>query len=98
LFSLAAIVSFVLSGVAPFGESDSKVILARALSGDVDVSRFAPEIGEWLRRGLAPQVEDRFTDADEMQEAWRTAAGAALERERHVPWWKRLFETVDSGQ
>ena len=33
-----------------------------------------------------------------MQDMWRSAAGAALERERRVPWWKRLFgaEGVDS--
>jgi serine/threonine protein kinase len=97
-FSLAAIVAFVLSGVAPFGESDSKVILARELKGDVDVSRFAPEVGEWLMRGLAPEVDKRFADASEMQEAWRLAAGAALERERHVPWWKRLFGSEDAAR
>ena len=26
-----------------------------------------------------------------MQAMWRTAAGAVLERERRIPWWKRLF-------
>ena len=66
-------------------------ILARSLAGQFDPSSYAPEIATWLQRGLAPQAEDRFADAAEMQEQWRTAAGAVLERERRVPWWKRIF-------
>ena len=90
-FSLAAIAAFVLTGTPPYGESDSKVILARELAGELDVSRYAPEIAEWLQRGLAPAAEDRFPDAAAMQEQWRTAPGAVLERERRIPWWKRIF-------
>jgi serine/threonine-protein kinase len=90
-FSLAAIAAYVLTGAPPFGESDSKVILARELAGQLDTSRYAPEIAEWLQRGLAPASEDRFPDATAMQEQWRIAAGAVLERERRVPWWKRIF-------
>ncbi|MEO7457439.1 MAG: serine/threonine-protein kinase [Gemmatimonadaceae bacterium] len=97
-FSLAAIVAYALTGAPPFGDSDSKIILARELTGTLDVSRFAPEIGEWLQRGLAPRPEDRFVDAAEMQEMWRTAAGAVLERERRVPWWKRIFGGEDGGE
>ncbi len=90
-FSLAAIVAFVLGGVPPFGEADTKTILARELSGQLDVSSYAPEIGAWLQRGLAADPDSRFTDAATMQEAWREAAGVVLERERRVPWWRRLF-------
>ena len=90
-FSLAAIAAYVLTGAPPFGESDSKIILARTLAGQLDVAGYAPEIAAWLQRGLAPLAEDRFADATEMQEQWRTAAGAVLERERRVPWWKRIF-------
>ena len=94
-FSLAAIVAYALTGKPPFGESDSKIILARELAGTLDVSPFAPEIGEWLQRGLAADQDQRFPDASEMQEAWRTAAGAVLERERRLPWWKRIFGTEE---
>ena len=97
-FSLAAIAVFVLSGAPPFGESESKVILARALAGDLDVSRYAPEIAEWLQRGLAPVAEDRFPDAAAMQEQWRVAAGAVLERERRIPWWKRIFGSEEGTE
>jgi serine/threonine protein kinase len=90
-FSLAAIAAFVLTGSPPFGDSDSEVILARTLAGQFDLSGFAPEIAAWLQRGLAPLASDRFADATEMQEQWRIAAGAVLERERRVPWWKRIF-------
>ena len=90
-FSLAAIVAFVLSGAPPFGEADSKTILARELADQLDVSGYAPEVGTWLQRSLASDPEARFGDATAMQEAWRVAAGAVLERERRAPWWRRLF-------
>ena len=90
-FSLAAIAAYALTGSPPFGDTDGKIILARELAGQLDVSAFAPEIAAWLQRGLAPLAEDRFPDANAMQEQWRTAAGAVLERERRVPWWKRIF-------
>jgi serine/threonine-protein kinase len=96
-FSIAAIVAYVLTGAPPFGESDSRQILARELAGQLDVTPYAPEIGDWLRRGLSPDPEARFADAAEMQEEWRTAAGNVLERERRVPWWRRLFGGEEGG-
>jgi serine/threonine-protein kinase len=97
-FSLAAIAAFVLSGAPPFGEADSKTILARELGGQLDVADYAPEIGAWLARGLAADPEARFTDATSMQEAWRVSAGAVLERERRVPWWRRLFGSEEGSE
>src|SRR5947209_18959646 len=52
-FSVAAIVAFVMTGAPPFGERDSATILAREMRGDVDLSTYAPEIADWLRRGLS---------------------------------------------
>ena len=92
---MAAIVAFVLTGKAPFGDADSKTILARELMGQIDVTGYAPEIAAWIRRGLAPNPEARFPDAAVMQEAWREAAGVVLERERRIPWWRRLFASED---
>jgi eukaryotic-like serine/threonine-protein kinase len=97
-FSLAAIVAFVLSGAPPFGEADTKTILARELAGQLDVSGYAPEIGTWLERGLETDPDARFADATAMQEAWREAAGAVLERERRVPWWRRLFGAEEGSE
>jgi hypothetical protein len=91
LFSLAAIAAFVLSGTPPFGEADAKTILARELAGKLDVSAYEPEIGAWLEHGLASDATARFPDAAAMQQAWREAAGIVLERERRVPWWRRIF-------
>jgi serine/threonine-protein kinase len=88
LFALAAIVYFALSGSPPFGEGDSAAIVARQLSGDVDVSQFSPPIAEWLRKGLARNPEDRYSDAVEMKAAWRAAVRAARRRER-AQWWRR---------
>ncbi|MCY7380819.1 MAG: protein kinase [Gemmatimonadaceae bacterium] len=97
-FSLAAIVAFVLSGAPPFGEADSKTILARELADQLDVSGYAPEVGMWLERALASDPEARFGDATSMQEAWRVAAGAVLERERRAPWWRRLFGSEEGSE
>lgn len=97
-FSLAAIAAFVLTGAPPFGEQDSRVILARELAGQVDLSVFPPEIAAWLQRGLAADPSDRFPDAAAMQREWRHAAGIVLERERHVPWWRRLFSVDEVAE
>ncbi len=96
-FSLAAIVAFALSGTPPFGERDSATILSRALRGDVDLSAYAPEITDWLRRGLAAKPEDRFEDAAAMQAGWREAVQRVFERERQVPWWRRWFGADGAG-
>lgn len=96
-FSIAAIVAFVLSGIAPFGEQDSKAILARELKGEVDLTSYPSEIGEWLRRGLSPDPDERFADAAEMRAAWRDAVEAVYDRERRVPWWRRLLGTEEVG-
>jgi hypothetical protein len=32
-----------------------------------------------------------------MQVEWRTAATAVLERERRVPWWRRIFGGDESS-
>ncbi|MEO7086961.1 MAG: serine/threonine-protein kinase [Gemmatimonadaceae bacterium] len=96
-FSLAAIVAFAMTGAPPFGELDSKSILARELQGDFDLTPYPPEIGEWLRRGLASNADDRFEDAIAMQAVWRQAVQAVFERERQIPWWRRWFGSDGSG-
>jgi eukaryotic-like serine/threonine-protein kinase len=96
-FSLTAIVAFTLSGAPPFGDDDARTILARGLRGDMDVSMHPPEIGAWLRRGLASAPEDRFADALAMQAAWRTAVQEVFERERRVPWWRRWISSGDTS-
>ncbi|MGH7718163.1 MAG: protein kinase domain-containing protein [Gemmatimonadaceae bacterium] len=95
-FEVAAIVAFVLTGRPPFGEGDAKAILGRQLAGDFDVSGFPDEVGAWLQRGLAPAPENRFADAAAMQEAWRTAVEAALDREQRAPWWRRWLSLEQS--
>jgi serine/threonine-protein kinase len=96
-FSLAAVVAFALSGEAPFGDQDGRAILARELSGQVDLSRYEPEIADWLRHGLAATAEERFEEAAAMRSAWRKAVQAVFERERRVPWWRRWFAADDTS-
>ena len=98
-FSIAAIVAFALTGRAPFGDRDTRAILARELRGDVDFSEYPPEIADWLRRGLAASAEERFADAAAMQIGWRDAVNSVFDRDRRVPWWRRwmLDEGAPSG-
>jgi len=81
-------VYFALCGQPPFGEGDPAAIVARQLSGSVDVSQFSPPIAEWLERGLARNPEERYHDAAAMKEAWRAAVKSARRRER-AQWWRR---------
>ena len=94
-FSIAAIVAFALSGRAPFGDRDTRAILARELRGDVDFSDYPPEIADWLRRGLAASAEERFAEAAAMQAGWRDAVNRVFDRDRRVPWWRRWM--LDQG-
>ncbi len=87
-FALAAIVAFALTARPPFGDGDAEQIVARQLAGKFDTSAFAPSVGEWLKRGLAVEVDARFSDAVEMKDAWRAAVRAAKRRER-AAWWRR---------
>ena len=91
-FAIAAIVAYLLTGVAPFGDADSKRILARELAGEVDLTPFPPPIADWLRLGLAPDPDNRFADASDMQEGWRMAVRVLRRGQRRNAWWRRLVE------
>ena len=87
-FALSGIVVFVLSGAPPFGDGEPETIISRQLARQVDLSFFSPPIADWLKCGLAPDPDARFTDASEMKERWREAVSAAGKRER-AAWWRR---------
>ena len=87
-FALAAIVAFVVTGRAPFGDRDDRRILARELTGEMDLEGVDAEIVPWIRRGLATDPEARFSDATEMLEAWREAT---REPREGSAWWRRWF-------
>lgn len=88
-YSLAAIVYFALTGSPPYGETDVRAILGRAMSHDLDLSMVPDEIADWLRVGLDPDVARRYPNAGAMQRAWREAVRAVAHRERRAPWWRR---------
>lgn len=96
-FSLAAIVLYALTGEAPFGESDGKQILARQLTGTIDLSGQPAGVASWLRKALSPRPEDRFTDATAMQAAWREAIETEFASEGRRPWWRRWL-TAAAGE
>ena len=60
--------------------------------GDFVDLDFAPEpIAAWLRRGLHPEPERRFLDAEVMRVAWRAAVDAVERRERTRRWWREFL-------
>jgi eukaryotic-like serine/threonine-protein kinase len=89
LFALAAIVYFVMTGDAPFGEDDAKQILARQLGERADLEPFPSVISNWFRTAFAPNADDRFADGEAMQSAWKTASDKVLARQRGS-WWRRV--------
>jgi serine/threonine-protein kinase len=96
-FGVAAIVVYVLTGALPFGSGDGKAILARQLSGAVDLKGIAAPVAEWIRHGLHPMPDNRFDDARHMQDAWRAAVEQALENDARRPWW-RLWSSEDGTE
>jgi serine/threonine protein kinase len=88
LFSFAGIVYFALTGQTPFGEGDPQDILARQMTGRIDLSTFTNPVCEWFQRAFSPSVEERFPDANAMNAVWRKAVRSSLRRER-ATWWRR---------
>lgn len=95
-YALANIVFFALTGRPPFDGVRSEQVLAQQLSDDVSERLAAPgfpeTLYEWLVRGLAPRIEDRFADAEEMRVEWRQVVRALRRAEDQRPWWRRLIE------
>ncbi|MEO8910320.1 MAG: serine/threonine-protein kinase [Gemmatimonadaceae bacterium] len=89
LFALAAIVYFVMTGDAPFGEDDAKQILARQLGERADLAPFPTVICNWFRTAFAPNPDERFADGEAMQHAWKLASDKVLAR-RRGSWWRRV--------
>jgi len=88
-FALAAIVYFVMTGDAPFGDGDAKEILARQLAERADLGAFPTAICNWFKTAFAPDPDDRFADGQAMQRAWKAASDKVLAR-RRGSWWRRV--------
>jgi outer membrane receptor protein involved in Fe transport/serine/threonine protein kinase len=97
LFAVAAIVYFALTGAAPFVGEDGRAILSQQLAGSANLSRFQPELAGWLRKGLAADPDQRFTDASEMQAEWRKVTREVLARESRMPWSARVAKAIRTG-
>ncbi len=101
-YALASIVYFVIAGTPPFGDGPGEMILARQLSGTLP-DRFAKDgfpnaLGEWLLKGLATRVEDRFEHAQAMRLEWRQVVRAVRRAEDQRPWWRRLIEGLQDDE
>lgn len=95
-YALASIVYYTLTGVPPFGDGPAETILARQLSDTLpDRIRehgFSEPLERWLERGLAPKLQDRFDDAEDMRQAWRMTVRALRRGDESKSWWRRLFD------
>ena len=87
-YAMAGIVYFALTGELPFGGGDGQQILARQLTTLPALVGVEPAVGEWIRRGLTAEPEDRFHDASEMQGAWQRAVEASLAEGTRRRWWR----------
>jgi serine/threonine protein kinase len=101
-YALASIVYFVITGRTPFGDGSAAAVLAQQLS-DTLPARLLEDglpdaLSEWLQRGLATRVEDRFADALEMRVAWRQVVRAMRRVEDQRPWWRRLIEGLQEDE
>jgi serine/threonine-protein kinase len=92
LFAAAAVIAFVLTGRAPYGEDDARAIVARQVAGAPDVEGIPAALQGFLARALAPRPEDRYPDAATMRAAWFEALEAAErdDAERRDGWWRWL--------
>jgi len=101
-YALASIVYYVLTGSPPFGDGTSETILAQQLSETLPQRLAATGLPEalidWLRRGLAARVEDRYADAEEMRIAWRQVVRMLRKLEDARPWWRRLLDGPAEGE
>ncbi len=97
LFAVAAIVYFALTGAAPFVGEDGRAILAQQLAASADLSRFHPDLANWLRKGLAADPDQRFADASEMQAEWRRVSRSVLKHESRLPWGARVAKAIRNG-
>jgi len=88
-FALAAIVYFIMTGDAPFGDGDAKEILGRQLGERADLGPFPTAICNWFKTAFAPNPEERFADGVAMQHAWKVASDKVLARQRGS-WWRRV--------
>ncbi len=93
---------FVITSRAPFGDGPAETVLAQQLSNTLParlLDEGLPEaLSEWLQRGLATRVEDRFADALEMRVAWRHVVRAMRRAEDQRPWWRRLIEGLQEDE
>ena len=95
-YALASIVFFVLTGGAPFGEGKTETILGRQIAGDImeipPDALFTDELRDWLSKGLATNVENRFADASAMLAEWKLVVRSMRLAFDQRPWWRRLLE------
>jgi serine/threonine-protein kinase len=91
LFSMAGIALFALTGRQPFGDGEPRVLLARQIAGDPDLSGVPDPIARWLARGLAAEPEKRWRDASQMRTEWLAAAAEVLGEGTRAGWLRGLF-------
>ncbi len=95
-YAIAGIVYFVLTGRAPFGDASAEQVLAQQL-GDrlterLQLDAFPSPLSQFLRRGLHPSADERFSDAADLRLAWRQVIRLMRRADDPRPWWRRVFD------
>jgi serine/threonine-protein kinase len=85
-FAMGGLVYFALTGRAPFGEGDPKLILARQLANSIDMQSLRQPVAQWLGRALEPDPSKRYANATEMQEGFKECLHELERDERR--WWR----------
>jgi eukaryotic-like serine/threonine-protein kinase len=81
LYAAGLVLYEMLTGVRAFEASDDASLMAKILSGAIDLERVPDEWRAVLERALARAPADRFADAGELARAIREVGGAAGEEE-----------------
>ena len=95
LFAVAGIAYFALTGHAPFEGTDGRAILAQQLAGKADLSRVPAELRGWFAKGLSPDPDARFADADLMRDAWNEAARPLVRESEDLPLVERIRRAAE---
>jgi eukaryotic-like serine/threonine-protein kinase len=89
LFAMGAIIAYTLTARPPFGSGDARVIVARQLKGEMDLTGVPGPLVPFLERAMSAQAETRFADAAEMRSAWHSALDQLQDEGERGQWWWR---------
>ena len=80
---------------APFEGTDGRAILAQQLAGKADLTRVPEALRDWFAKGLNPDPDARFADAQMMRDAWNEAARPLVRETEDLPLAARIRRAAE---